>query len=54
MTHVAVRDMQGRTLLTVEPCAAEAVLRVAEWPAGIYLVTVRTARGTASRKLVKQ
>ena len=54
MTHVAVRDMQGRTLLVAEPKANELPFSVADWPAGTYLVTVRTARATASRKLVKQ
>ncbi|MBR1567008.1 MAG: T9SS type A sorting domain-containing protein, partial [Oscillospiraceae bacterium] len=47
-------DMQGRTLLVAEPKANELPFSVADWPAGTYLVTVRTARATASRKLVKQ
>jgi hypothetical protein len=48
--EIRLLDLTGKTLLVT----AEPELSVAELPAGLYLVQIRTAQGAAVQRLVKE
>jgi hypothetical protein len=50
---VEIRDAEGRIVLAEQPDAEETSLRVAQLPAGIYLLTARTKESVITRKIVK-
>lgn len=52
LQQVAVLDMTGRTLLTLDASGDRCVLDVAGLPGGLYLLRIVTDSGTATRKLV--
>jgi hypothetical protein len=51
---VAVRDEQGREVLRRKLAAGTRTLMidVADYPSGTYFVTLTTAKGTSTQKLV--
>ena len=50
--RVVVTDVTGRVMAEQEGVGERTWLTVGDWAAGLYVVTVRTAGGSASKKLV--
>ena len=51
MTLLELRDLQGRTLLSISPNSPQAVIDLSNLPAAVYIVTASSPSGSASRKL---
>ena len=52
LSHVAVYDVQGHLVLEQKAVGSTATFDVAHLPKGVYMVSVRTAAGTTTKRLV--
>ncbi len=50
---VIVLDTQGRTVARIEVISERMQVDLSDWPAGVYVVTVHTAKGQFARRVVK-
>lgn len=50
---VVVSDMQGRAVLRIDEISARMEVNFSEWPAGVYVVTVHTAKGQFAERVVR-
>ena len=50
----AITNLLGQTLKTVRVSAGNNTISVAELPPGVYFITVKTAAGTETRKIIKE
>ena len=51
LRSIEAYDMSGRRMLALTANSTEASFNVADWPAGTYIVILRTAAGTAVQRL---
>ena len=52
LSHVAVYDVQGHLVLEQKAAGTAATFDVAHLPKGVYVVSVRTAAGTTTKRLL--
>ena len=51
MTELTLCDLMGRSLTTLHNCGTSATLDLSEFAQGLYLIKVKTSKGSAVRKL---